>query len=94
MITHSWSIDTIKHINAEGYTGVVVQVYWTKTGQTSDGKVGKFNGCTSFSLNDLNSETFTALEDLSNDQIISWIESSLSEEAKIGIDAAIESKLS
>jgi hypothetical protein len=92
MITYTWKVDTIKAINDRTFNNAIVQVYWTKTGTTEDNKTGVFKSCTSFSTNDIVSEKFIDIKDVSEEMIIDWIKSSLSEDANNYINAAIESQ--
>jgi hypothetical protein len=92
MITYTWKIETIKAINDGAFKNAIVQVYWTKTGTTEDNKTGVFKSCTSFSTNDILSEKFVDIKDVSEEMIIDWIKSGLSEDATAYINAAIESQ--
>ena len=92
MIKYSWSIDTVKTIDEGLLKNAVVQVYWTRIGTTEDNKTESFKSCTSFSTKDISIDKFVDIKDVTEDIVIGWIESSLSDDVKSHIDAVIEQK--
>lgn len=74
-ITYSWKVTTLKVKNiGDDRKNAVVQVYWEKIGTDENGKSGVFYGATSFTadLGD-NSGPFIPFEDLTDQDVISWI---------------------
>ena len=52
----------------------VVQTYWKCTGTDEDGNSGTFSGATPFDLNTIDPDSFTPYEDLTEAQVLGWIE--------------------
>lgn len=71
--TYSWALKSIKKTDAAGLEGIIVQTTWTCTG-TEDGVEGVFNGATPFKPEEVDAENFTAYEDLTEEQVLGWIQ--------------------
>lgn len=74
-ITYSWKITGIKTKTHLDIDNVVVQTYWEKTGVDENGNEGIFKGATPFSPEQIDPETHIPFEQLSEEQVISWIQS-------------------
>jgi hypothetical protein len=73
---YSWKITGKKKIDQGSYKDVIVQVYWTKTGTSEDGRIGHFHGCTSLSLDHTapgDTTDFVEYEDVSDELLIGWV---------------------
>lgn len=73
--SYSWKITSIKKVDTPDLTGVIFQTYWKKIGTDTDGNTGEFSGATPFDPKTVDSENFTAFEDLTDDQVLGWVKS-------------------
>jgi hypothetical protein len=72
-ITYTWDITNIRKApTLEGMNNVIVHVRWTCTGTDENGTTGQFQGATPLPLPA--SGSFTAYEDLTKEQVLSWIQ--------------------
>jgi hypothetical protein len=67
----------------------VVQTNWTCTGTDEDGDSGVFNGATPFPLSSVDPDNFIPYEELTEADIIGWIEAVVVGSYKEHIDAQI-----
>jgi hypothetical protein len=75
-ITYTWKLKTIKKISKNGTDNIIFQTYWDCTGTDSEtGATGIFQGATPFDPAKVNSNTFIAYEDLTEEIVLSWIKS-------------------
>lgn len=72
--TYSWALKSIKKANIDGLEGIIVQTTWTCTGTDEDGDEGVFNGATPFKPEEVDADNFTAYEDLTEEQVLGWIQ--------------------
>ncbi len=73
-ITYSWKVTSIKKVDTPDAQGVIFQTYWKKTGEDADGNTGEFIGATPFDPKTVDPENFTAFEDLTEEQVLEWIQ--------------------
>jgi hypothetical protein len=73
-ITYTWKITGLKVKNEESLTNVVYQTYWKKIGTDEDGNVGDFSGSTPFPASTVNPDNFTPFDELTEEQVLSWIQ--------------------
>jgi hypothetical protein len=78
-LTYTWKVTGIKtrdEVNAEGETlqNAVVQTYWQKIGTDAEGNEGTFSGATPFTAKDVPSGEFVPLAELTEEMVISWIQ--------------------
>ena len=83
------------HTSNEGaVNGAVTEIHWSKHGLHSNGIKTRIPGMTKFKISDITklqeSGNFTPLSQLSEAQVISWIQSSLSEKEKSFLDSQLE----
>ena len=71
---YTWAITSLKKTTEGELANVVVQTYWTCTGTDADGDSGTFSGATPFPLSGVNADTFTPYEDLTEADVIGWIQ--------------------
>jgi hypothetical protein len=73
-LTYTWALTSLKKGDFGGLTGVIVQTNWTCTGTDEDGFDGTFNGATPFDPAKVDPDNYTAYEDLTEAQVLGWIE--------------------
>lgn len=73
-LTYTWEITGLR-VKGEGtLTDVVQLVYWKKTGTDENGNVGIFSSSNTFPENSADANNFTPFEELTEEQILSWLE--------------------
>lgn len=72
-LTYTWKITSVKKTSTESLSDVIVQTYWTLTGEDADGNTGTFSGATPFTAENVNSENFTPFSDLTEETVIGWL---------------------
>ena len=95
-MTYTWNNKTVDtYPNLDGNADVIFNVHWRLTGEDENGNVGSVYGTQSLDTSDLSS--FTAFDDITEEQINGWIETAMGEdkvaELKASIDAQIEEKI-
>ena len=75
---YKWEITGLKKTSAGDVPGAIVGTQWKVTAIDEDGNEGTFAGATPFKLEEIDSNTFTAYEDLTKEQVIGWIQNTVS----------------
>ena len=90
-LTYTWAVTSLKKTSdpAAGVDNVVVQTTWTCTGTDEDGDSGTFNGATPFPLSTVDPATFIPYEDLTEADVIGWIQAVVVGQYKEHVDAQI-----
>ena len=92
--TYTWKIDMMHTLNEGAVDGAVTEIHWSKHGLHSNGIKTRIPGMTKFKISDIarlhESGNFTPLSQLSEAQVIGWIQSSLSEKEKNFLDSQLE----
>lgn len=74
-ITYTWKITEIHTKNSANTIGIIVQTRWEKIGTDENGNTGTFIGSTPFNFNPTTqNSTFTPLEQLSEIEVLTWIQ--------------------
>lgn len=73
-MTYAWALTSLKKADTEGLAGVIIQTHWTCTGTDEGGDEGIFSGATPFNPAEVDPDNFTAYEDLTEAQVLGWIE--------------------
>lgn len=73
-ITYTWEITGIKTRNSGSFANAVVQTYWSKIGTDSDGNTAHFAGATPFDADTIDPDNFTALDQLTEEMVLGWIQ--------------------
>ena len=81
-ITYSWKVTGMRVIDADDLQNVVVHTKWTKKGIDEDGDEGSFDGATPLSQT-TNTDDFIPFEELTEDIVIEWIQSELTDQVHI-----------
>jgi hypothetical protein len=74
---------------------IIVQTYWECTGTDEDDNSGTFHGATPFEPDQVDPEDFTTYEDLTETQVLSWIQAVVNENPtyKAHIDEQIQKQI-
>ena len=88
-LTYTWALKSLKKADVNDLSSVIVQTYWTCTGTDEDGDDGIFNGATPFKSEDVDMTNFTSYENLTETQVLSWIQASVVGPYKDHIDSQI-----
>jgi hypothetical protein len=71
---YHWKLTGLRKVNTNGLEGVIIGTNWVLTGTDSDGYSGNFTGATPFKVEELNVENFTNFNDLTEEQVLDWIQ--------------------
>jgi hypothetical protein len=96
-LTYTWSIVSLKKQDNPTLqlNDVIIQTYWICSGTDEDGNTGRFHGATAFYPEQIDPENFTAYEDLTEAQVLGWIENAVQGDAgyKNHIDEQIQKQI-
>jgi hypothetical protein len=75
-LTYTWKIKSLKKQDdpSAELNDIIVQTYWECTGTDTANNSGIFSGATPFEPDQVDPENFTAYEDLTEAQVIGWIQ--------------------
>ena len=75
-LTYTWKIKSLKKQDDPSVelNDIIVQTYWECTGTDSANNSGTFHGATPFEPDQVDPDNFTTYEDLTEAQVISWIQ--------------------
>jgi len=76
--TYEWKLVGLKKQNSANIEDAVVGTNWKITATDEDGNVGTFTGATPFSINTINTASFTTYNELTEAQVIGWIKNHVS----------------
>lgn len=76
--TEHWQLKSLKKQNYNGLDGIIIGTQWEVTVTDEDGYSAKFNGATPFKASEVNPNTFTAYNELTEDQVLGWIKNHVS----------------
>lgn len=88
--TYSWKINNMKTKNDGDLLNAVINVYWVKTGVNEDGIEGFCPGESNFNIADILPEKFIKFEDLTEEIVIDWIQSTIDPDYHKGINDRIQ----
>ena len=77
-LTYDWKLIGLKKQNSANIEDAVVGTNWKLTATDEDGNVGTFTGATPFSINTINTASFTTYNELTEAQVIGWIKNHVS----------------
>jgi hypothetical protein len=92
-LTYTWAVTSLKKTTDGSVDNFVVQSTWTCTGTDEDGDSGVFNGATPFSLSTVDPATFIPYEDLTEADVIGWIQAVVVGSYKEHVDAQINKQI-
>jgi len=75
-LTYTWKLTRLKKTDdpSAELNDIIVQTYWECTGTDADGISGTFNGATPFEPDMVDAENFTTYENLTEAQVLGWIQ--------------------
>jgi hypothetical protein len=76
--TYEWKLVGLKKQNSANINDAVVGTNWKVTATDEDGNVGTFTGATPFSIDTVNTASFTTYNELTETQVIGWIKNHVS----------------
>ena len=92
-LTYTWAVTSLKKTTDGSVDNFVVQSTWTCTGTDEDGDSGTFNGATPFPLDSLDPATFIPYEDLTEADVLGWIQAVVVGSYKEHVDAQINKQI-
>jgi hypothetical protein len=96
-LTYTWKIKSLKKQDdpSAELNDIIVQTYWECTGTDADDNSGTFNGATPFEPDQVDPDNFTSYEDLTEEQVLSWIKAVVNGNAgyKAHIDEQIQKQI-
>lgn len=92
-IEYSWKVRSVKAKQQDGLDRVIYQTYWIKTGIDENGLTGEFHGATPLRTGNINEDDFVAFEDLTQEQVIAWIEELNGGDAEDHINEQIQKQI-
>ena len=92
-LTYTWKLTRLKKTDdpSAELNDIIVQTYWECTGTDADGISGTFHGATPFEPDKVDFENFTAYENLTEAQVLGWIQDVV--EGNSGYKAHIEGQI-
>lgn len=76
-ISYTWRLTSLKKTNTSDLNDVIIQTNWEKIGTDEDGNTGSFPGSSQFDLNTLDPDDFISYNDLTEEVILGWIQSTI-----------------
>jgi hypothetical protein len=73
-INYTWKLTSLKKRNSGSLNGVVFQTYWQKTGTDENGNTGSFSGATPFDPAQVDPNSFTPFDQLTEETVLGWIQ--------------------
>jgi hypothetical protein len=77
-LTYDWKLIGLKKQNSEIVNDAIVGTSWKITATDEDGNVGTFTGATPFKISEINTGSFTAYSQLTEEQVLTWIQNHVS----------------
>ena len=74
-MNYTWQLTSLKRKDTSELNNVVVQTHWKKIGTDENGNTGEFLGATPFDLSTVDPTNFTSYEDLTEEDVLGWIQS-------------------
>jgi hypothetical protein len=92
--TYTWKIDMMHTQTTSAVENAITEIHWSKHGVDEDGVTGRYPDCTKFKLDDITelnaSGGFTPLTNLTEAQVLTWIQNSITEDDMQFIDMQIK----
>lgn len=73
-MNYTWSITSVQKADTGDLSGVIIQTRWSCTGTDENGHTGTFHGATPFDINAVDPTNFTPFDELTEQQVLSWIQ--------------------
>lgn len=88
-ITYMWRV---KSLNKDSDSNVI-QVFWDKMGHNENGATGTFAGVTSFENVDSNAEGYIPFNDLTEADVLSWVQAEVVDAYEETVNARIQKQI-
>lgn len=75
---YTWKIKGLTKQNTNDLDNIIIGTRWTVTGTNEDGITGEFQGATPFDLVTVDPNNFTPFEQLTETQVLGWIQNKVS----------------
>ena len=92
-MNYTWKITNIKRKDTQDLSNIIVQTYWKKIGTDDDGNIGEFDGATPFDLSTVDPNNFVAYDDLTEEIVLSWIQSVVVDEYETHVNEQIAKQI-
>jgi len=92
-VTYTWEVTGIKTRNTDSFANAVVQTYWKKIGTDENGNTAHFVGATPFDADTIDPENFTALEQLTEEMVLGWIQAQVTGSYEEHVNQQIQKQL-
>jgi hypothetical protein len=76
-LEYVWKLKGLKKATSTDVTDAIIGTQWKLTGTDADGISGEFDGATPFKLSEINPEVFTPFSELTESQVLGWIQSTV-----------------
>jgi len=85
--TYTWRITNLEAIREQdSLTNVVATAWWILEGRDENGKYARHWGVQQLNTDNINTDTFTTYENLTEAQVIAWVENTLiTQESDFGL---------
>ena len=95
---YTWNVTAMKVMDQTNEQGVVlqnavVQTYWEKHGTDDNGNKGMFAGATPFTAADVPEGEFTPFDQLTENQVLGWIQAVVVGDYAAHVDAQIQKQI-
>jgi hypothetical protein len=82
-LIYEWEITGLKKSNSDVLADVIIGTNWKVVGTDPIDEVsGTFNGATPFKISEINPDNFTSYSELTQEQVLGWIQHAVSGSAK------------
>ncbi len=90
--TYTWRITNLEAIREQdSLTNVVATAWWILEGRDENGKYARHWGVQQLNTDNINPDTFTTYENLTEAQVITWVENTLiNQESDFGLSGEYE----
>ena len=92
-MNYTWRIVNATIKDTPDTQKIVIYCNWSKTGEDADGNKGQYYGSTSFDISSIDAETFIPFDQITEDVMLSWVQSKISEESEAKINQAIDDNI-
>lgn len=72
-LKYIWKITSASKRSTDTLSDVIIQTYWTVTGEDKDGNTGTFHGATPFVPEEVDAENFVPFSELTEETVIDWL---------------------
>lgn len=92
-INYIWEISSLGIKNELTHSDAVVQVYWKKTGTDLDGNFGIFSGATPFTSDNVPTNEFIPVNELTEETVLNWIKDIVVDDYESHVNSEIISQI-